>query len=461
MATQANIDQLLLKADLLEHLPIAIFVFVLGSCIGSFLNVVIYRLPRQMRLLTPPSCCPSCNHRLRFFRENFPILGWFMIRGKCRYCKEPVSIEYPLIELITGVLFLLCYVLCYWVSIRTPFFGDIFGQWWHVNGIFRTLPLFVALVTMFSGLLAMTVIDFRTFTIPIKIPLVMTVVAFIAVALQNLITMKHTSGQLWPFPLVGWTWCSAAFFGMAGMILSMVLLKAGIFKASFADYESYIKEDEPLAQYPHARREICKELLFVIPIFIGFVVGFVIGYEKGMPPPIVQGVGGSMLGYLIGGGLIWAVRIFGTFAFGKEAMGLGDVHLLAAVGAFVGWKDPFLIFFIAPFSGLLFAAVTAVLAKMGKGRSEIPYGPHLAIATVIVVLCRPAVDWTLTIIMPSVQTQSQQRLQKNSSEVDAIHVDYISEIYLSHIDLTNGEKTGSIPLYHQAVGCGKAKWMFA
>ena len=126
-ATISTIDQLLLKATILEHLPSALFVFVLGACVGSFLNVLVYRLPRNIRLLTPPSSCPSCDHTLRFFRENLPILGWIAIRGKCRYCKAPVSIEYPCIELLTGLLFLGCYVLCYWVSPSSPFVGEIFG----------------------------------------------------------------------------------------------------------------------------------------------------------------------------------------------------------------------------------------------------------------------------------------------------------------------------------------------
>ena len=254
----------------------------------------------------------------------------------------------------------------------------------------------------------------------------MTIVSFIAVVVQSLITLQHTS-QAWPFPILDWTWCIAAFGGIAGVFLSMALLRVGLFKISFADYESYIKDDEPLAQYPHARREICRELLFVIPIVLGIIFGFMIGYERGMPPIIIQGLGGSMLGYLIGGGLIWGIRIFGTLGFGKEAMGLGDVHLLAAVGAFVGWKDPLLIFFIAPFSGLLFAVATSVLAKMGKGRSEIPYGPHLAIATVIVVLCRPAVDWTLNIIMPTADIHATQILQINPAKVELTYVDRVSE----------------------------------
>ena len=171
VATTSTIDQLLLKATILEHLPAAIFVFVLGSCVGSFLNVLVYRLPRNIPLLTPPSCCPSCNHRLRFFRENLPIVGWVAIRGKCRYCKASVSKEYPIVELITALLFLGCYILCYWVSPTTPFVGEIFGDWWHVNGIYRTLPMFLALLTMVAGLLAMTLIDARTFTIPIQIPI--------------------------------------------------------------------------------------------------------------------------------------------------------------------------------------------------------------------------------------------------------------------------------------------------
>ena len=66
------------------HVPTAVFIFCFGACVGSFLNVVIYRLPAGMSVITPPSRCPTCGGRLRFFRENLPILGYFMVRGKCR-----------------------------------------------------------------------------------------------------------------------------------------------------------------------------------------------------------------------------------------------------------------------------------------------------------------------------------------------------------------------------------------
>ncbi len=439
IATTSTIDQLLLKAAILEHLPAAIFVFVLGSCVGSFLNVLVYRLPRNIRLLTPPSCCPSCNHQLRFFRENLPIIGWIAIRGKCRYCNAPVSIEYPCIELLTGLLFLVCYVLCYWVSPSTPFLGEIFGDWWHTNGIYRTLPMFLALVTMVAGLLAMTLIDARTFTIPIQIPIFMTVVAFAAAIVQSQLRMRHTPDQLWPYPMLNWSWASAAFGGMGGVVLSTALLKLRVFKYSFSDYEDYVQEGETLCEYPHARREMFKELLFVLPIVVCFLVGWMIGYEKGMPSQLVQGIAGSMLGYLVGGGLVWGIRILGTLGFGREAMGLGDVHLLAGVGAVVGWWDPILIFFIAPFSGLLYAGCAAILEKIGKKQSEIPYGPHLAVATLLVVFLRPSVNWVWSVSMPGVHQPATEKLQTNHGQVDLTYVG----------------KQVSIPIMPHVVGCDK------
>ncbi|MBT5409070.1 MAG: prepilin peptidase, partial [Phycisphaerae bacterium] len=198
-------------------MPPAIFVFVLGACVGSFLNVVIYRLPNNMRLLVPASSCPSCNHKLRFFRENVPIIGWLAIRGKCRYCKAPVSMEYPIVELVTALLFLACYSMCYWIPESTPFLGEIFGPWWHDNGVIKTLPMFLSLLTLVAGLLAMTIIDARTFTIPIQIPLFMTAVGFLAALLQPHLNMRHLPEQVWPYPLVDWTWAGAAFGGMIGV----------------------------------------------------------------------------------------------------------------------------------------------------------------------------------------------------------------------------------------------------
>lgn len=86
-----------------------IYSFILGTVIGSFLNVVIYRLPRGQNLSYPGSACPICNEKIKWY-DNVPVLSYLALGGKCRVCKTKISIQYPLIELLTGFLFLLVYL---------------------------------------------------------------------------------------------------------------------------------------------------------------------------------------------------------------------------------------------------------------------------------------------------------------------------------------------------------------
>ncbi|MEB3338739.1 MAG: prepilin peptidase [Leptolyngbyaceae bacterium] len=118
-----------------------LLVFAVGACIGSFLNVVIYRVPAGISLLWPPSRCPHCLHRLRP-SENLPVFGWLWLRGRCRHCQSPISPRYPLVEAATGALFL-------WV----------FGTF-HLSGL--TLGYWA----FFSWLLALSLIDLDTMTLP-------------------------------------------------------------------------------------------------------------------------------------------------------------------------------------------------------------------------------------------------------------------------------------------------------
>ncbi|MCE2881331.1 MAG: prepilin peptidase [Planctomycetaceae bacterium] len=78
-----------------------LFVFLFGACVGSFLNVLAWRLPTGQSVVTPPSRCPLCGHRLSW-RENLPILGWLILRGRCKGCRAKISIQYPLIELLAA-----------------------------------------------------------------------------------------------------------------------------------------------------------------------------------------------------------------------------------------------------------------------------------------------------------------------------------------------------------------------
>ena len=83
-------------------------IFILGLCIGSFLNVVIYRVPLGKSIITPPSSCPACGERIKPW-HNIPILGWIILKGKCANCGAKISIRYPFIELLTGILAIIIY----------------------------------------------------------------------------------------------------------------------------------------------------------------------------------------------------------------------------------------------------------------------------------------------------------------------------------------------------------------
>lgn len=88
---------------------IAAATFVFGLTFGSFLNVCIYRLPKGQSVVAPGSSCPNCHTPIRFY-DNIPVLSWLLLRGCCRHCRKPISPRYMVIELLTGILFALCYV---------------------------------------------------------------------------------------------------------------------------------------------------------------------------------------------------------------------------------------------------------------------------------------------------------------------------------------------------------------
>lgn len=87
----------------------ASFLFVLGLAYGSFLNVCVYRVPRKMSLLRPPSRCTECGAQIKFY-DNVPVLSYFLLKGKCRACRRPISLQYPLVELAVAFLFLASYL---------------------------------------------------------------------------------------------------------------------------------------------------------------------------------------------------------------------------------------------------------------------------------------------------------------------------------------------------------------
>ena len=99
---------------------ITILTILLGLCVGSFLNVVIYRLPNNMSLSNPPSHCPKCGNRIKWC-DNIPVISYIILRGRCRHCKEKISFRYPLVELLNCTLWFLC--LLFFTNIIVPSFA--------------------------------------------------------------------------------------------------------------------------------------------------------------------------------------------------------------------------------------------------------------------------------------------------------------------------------------------------
>lgn len=420
--------------------PWLIFVIIIGACIGSFLNVVIYRLPAGQSLITPPSHCPKCGHRLAWY-DNVPVLGWLWLRGRCRYCKTPISPQYPIIEAITGLLFGAWFYIAYMTDLRPEFA-------WPGPG--ETALILVVMLILVAALVAATLIDARLFIIPLEIPWTVTVAALVLLPLSAMLfpaSLVHvrvpamvqqglllssldrlalseppalgevaevriaasagrpeasvviTSGA----PLVSTAASAAAMGGIAGLAIAIALLWRRILPRSFEEDVNIVPTEaedakpqaapadgpEQWLAHPHPRREILKECGFVAFPLAGAAIGVLTVDAATQWPAALNVLGGVLAGYLVGGAVVWAVRILGTLGFGKEAMGLGDVHLMAAVGAACGWEVAVLAFFVAPFFGLAWALFSSGAAKLLKREVRaIPFGPHLAAATLVVMALR-------------------------------------------------------------------------
>ncbi len=391
-----------LKIQLIQWTPTLIgaaFIFMFGACVGSFLNVLVWRLPTGQSVVTPPSRCPKCGHRLSW-RENLPILGWFILRGRCKACRSPISFQYPSVEFLVAVLFLATYLVLYAPLDRAPgaFFHDAASDWWRLQGFGWSWPAFTVVILAIAGLVAMTIVDAKTMLIPVEIPTGVTIIAFAGWLVQGFMPESRILRDTVPIPVASWTVTFACVGMLVGLGISRWLLASGRLRQSFSDWNEHVKEGDDGGAYPHARREMLAELAFLLPGIAGAGVACVIaalfgyvgsaaGAETVCQPMTL--LGGAMFGWIVGGALVWSVRILGTLGFGREAMGLGDVHLQAAVGAAFGWKVAVLAFFVAVFIAIAWAIVSIVLRRFSSFfRREIPFGPHLAAAAILFVIAR-------------------------------------------------------------------------
>lgn len=439
--------------------PYLIVAIMYGACIGSFLNVVIYRMPAELSLFHPPSRCPKCKTPLAMY-DNIPVLGWLWLRGKCRYCKVPISIQYPAIEALTGALFGLLFYVYYMTDMRPDFAAAT------LNGSYLVIIVHGVLV---ASLLAATLIDAKHYIIPISIPHTAIVFALVGLPLATWLepsikdlsvlpnsrtglgasTLESIRMSFTLVPRVSGQWFGAAMGGALGIGVAMVLVLFGLLPRSFEgpqwdepmpgteaaaqhakQREAVAKptEDQPPAGEngdrsatappddaeglqewlapPGLKLEIGKELLFCLFPIVGAVLGWLLWlrispfspYQPNAHEPAwLRVLGGVVMGYLAGGGMIWGLRILGTLGFGKEAMGLGDVHLLAAIGAVLGPVDAGLTVVLAAFIAIAFAIVMFGVNLFSRGLSRpIPFGPFLAAGALAMMIFRfPVAAWVI------------------------------------------------------------------
>jgi leader peptidase (prepilin peptidase) / N-methyltransferase len=270
-------------------LPIYLIIFIFGIAIGSFLNVCIYRIPLNQSIVKPRSHCPKCNHLIAGY-DNIPLLSYLILRGKCRYCKEPFSIRYFIVELLTGLLFVLVA--------------------WQYQGItFASITY----LTVVGSLIALSFIDLDHYILP------------------DVIT----------YPLM-----------ILGLVISIIL--------------AYVPNTGFLINH-----------LMSGPFSVNF----------GRLYPLYN----AGFGLLVGGGILLVIGSIAKWILKKEAMGGGDVKLLAAIGTFLGYKLILLTLILASFVGSIIGAIVLIQAKKKDKEATsfghyIPFGPYLAIGAVIALI---------------------------------------------------------------------------
>jgi leader peptidase (prepilin peptidase) / N-methyltransferase len=451
---------------MLFHSIWLVFFFIMGACIGSFLNVVVYRLPNDMSVSKPTfSFCPACKHQLEWW-ENVPIAAWFYLKAKCSHCGIRISFQYPGVEAFTAVLF----ALLYWWYYMAPG-ATVTGL--GAFGFHHSAPAFIAVLIMVAGLIAGTLIDYRYYVIPTQITWTISAFALILMPLAVFTAGSPDigtllSGRVLPHPVdfllpvvsfikpslferedinvfINNIGIGMAVGGLLGVAISSALVHFKIMPRSFDDYDAFMEAkfkemdaeqaatraaqaaaapapetqqpsagdtstqsaqkparitmaaplppEEPMDQpdmiltYPFARREMVAEVMFLaIPTVLAILFAFLLcQYSpwdiKNPQHPALIAFAGAGFGYLIGGLSIWLTRILGTLFFGKEAMGLGDVHLMAAMGAVLGPVTILVVYLVAPFLGVGYWLFTwGVQGVTKKSTKILPYGPFLAIA---------------------------------------------------------------------------------
>ena len=330
--------------------------FVFGSMVGSFLNVCIHRMPRGESVVSPPSHCPHCNYSIPGYL-NVPLVTWLMLGAKCKNCGAPISARYFLVELLTAVLFLSC--------------------WWAFGRQSPALALVYCL--LLAGFIVATFIDFEHFIIPDAITLGGIAAGFISSFLVPALHGAQTAALS----------LERSFYGVivgAGLVYGILRLGKLLYgrqKFEFApDTKVYFTETAvkfPDKEIPYedifyrksdtivleaktvemADRCYCKVRVRLSPELLR------VGEDSFKPDEVPH-----------------LEVVTDEIVVPREAMGLGDVKFMAAIGAFLGWQAVIFSLMISAMIGAT-VGITLIALRKSEWSSRLPYGPYIALAATI------------------------------------------------------------------------------
>jgi leader peptidase (prepilin peptidase) / N-methyltransferase len=330
--------------------------FAFGSICGSFFNVCIYRMPLNQSVVSPPSHCPHCKYSIPFYL-NIPLFTWLWLRGKCANCKAPISPRYFLVELLTGILFLVCWLL--------------YGH--------SSVGVALAMCTLVSGLLVATFIDLEHFIIPDEITFggmgVGMVFSFLLPAMHG---AKDSVDSM-----------KAGFWGLAiGGGVVYAVLRGG--KLLFGKQKIALEPDSKIVFGETGLSLPDQEILFedlfyrnsdVIRFHAKTLTLLAKTYtdvEVSLSPILLK-VGDEEFKPEEVGAM---EAVTDAIILPREAMGFGDVKFVAAIGAFTGWQGAMFSLFASSVLGA-FVGVSLIVCKRHEWSSKIPYGPYIAAAALV------------------------------------------------------------------------------
>ncbi len=314
--------------------PLVVYLipFVFGAVVGSFLNVCIYRVPKDESVVFPPSHCPRCDYRIRWY-DNIPIVSYLLLRGNCRSCGCRISPLYPLVELLNGLL--------------TMFLFLRFGA----------TPTFLVLFLFCAALVVITFIDLEHQIIPDVISVPGILVGYLASLFVPVFSYR--------------------------VFLSGITTGFGTLLILLAGYRWLTRrEDEP-----GVLKELVQLSLFAAPAALAAW-----HYAPLFP---FHSWADSLSGILVGGGSLLLVASAYAAIAGREGMGGGDIKLLAMMGAFLGWRAiPFIVFAGSLVGSVI--GITVMVLQKKDSKLALPFGPFLAFGAVLYIFFgRQIIHWYL------------------------------------------------------------------